>query len=87
MADVEKLKFTCCGCFKTFVAKSGQGMRTINCPYCGQVNTINTGEPKPEPEPPVVDLSFPIEQVFLIQMSIVTPMGYTSIFRSSAKER
>ena len=34
MADVEKLKFTCCGCFKTFVAKSGQGMRTVNCPYC-----------------------------------------------------
>ena len=64
MADVEKLKFTCCGCFKTFVAKSGQGMRTVNCPYCGQENTINTGKPKPEPKPPVVDLSFPIEQVF-----------------------
>lgn len=64
MADVEKLKFTCCGCFKTFVAKSGQGMRIINCPYCGQKNAINTGKPKPKPKPPVVDLSFPIEQVF-----------------------
>ena len=63
MADVEKLKFTCCGCFKTFVAKSGQGMRTVNCPYCGQVNTINTGKPKPEPEPSELPANFPIEQI------------------------
>ena len=48
MADVEKLKFTCCGCFKTFVAKSGQCMRTINCPYCGQVNTITTADRQDE---------------------------------------
>ena len=63
MADVEKLKFTCCGCFKTFVAKSGQGMRTVNCPYCGQVNTINTGKPKPEPEHSELPANFPIEQI------------------------
>ena len=51
MADVEKLQFTCCGCFKVFAAKSGEGRRIVNCPYCGQVNEINTGEPKPKPAP------------------------------------
>lgn len=41
---IVRYKFTCCACYKTFVAKSGGGTRYVNCPYCGEENRINTGE-------------------------------------------
>ena len=42
--EIVRYKFTCCACYKTFVAKSGGGTRYVNCPYCGEQNRINTGE-------------------------------------------
>lgn len=42
--EIVRYKFTCCACYKTFVAKSGGGTRYVHCPYCGEENKINTGE-------------------------------------------
>lgn len=42
--EIVRYKFTCCACYKTFVAKSGGSTRYVNCPYCGEQNRINTGE-------------------------------------------
>ena len=42
--EIVRYKFTCCACYKTFVAKSGGGTRYVNCPDCGEQNRINTGE-------------------------------------------
>ena len=42
--EIVRYKFTCCACYKTFVAKSGGSTCYVNCPYCGEQNRINTGE-------------------------------------------
>ena len=66
--EIVRLKFTCCACYKTFMAKSGDGTRYINCPYCGEQNKINTGKHaqyvhKAPAQQPVKEPTYPTDPI------------------------
>ena len=73
--EIVRYKFTCCACYKTFVAKSGGGTRYVHCPYCGEENRINTGEhaqyvhkvPAQQPEKEPTYPTDPIDSLLFIR--------------------
>lgn len=66
--EIVRYKFTCCACYKTFVAKSGGGTRYVHCPYCSEENKINTGKHaqyvhKAPAQQPVKEPTYPTDPI------------------------